>query len=355
MDPVLKQVRNIRDEVCVTLILNTHHTHPDSDKDVLTLKNLQREAERILTETLEKRLAWRMIQRLEELTDKIDHRHNIESLVVFVSETVAVYTRLPVAVTDRVVVERSFAIRDLIRATHMQQAYYTLVLGKDRVRLIEAANGRVIEEIGRPFPMVNNSLFAKNPAEGSNATRVGNFQREFFKMADDALWAVWRENPHPVVIAGDEKRYGRFKEVSDHMDLVIGVFNDDFDKSAQHIVEDNWHLVEDYIRKKNDRRIAELKESMNSNKALFDINEIWKAIREGRGQTLFVKDGCYLTAKIVGDGIVPLAGEKADSDDVIDDVINEMIEINAYYGGDTVFIFDDGLDQYGGLALVIRY
>lgn len=355
MDSVLKQVREIKDEVCVTLILNTHRTHPDSNKDALVLKNLQKEAEKVLSDTLEKRPAWRMIERMESVVEKIDHRHNLESLIVFVSETVATYTRLPIAVTDRVAVERSFAIRDLVRAMHMQQSYYTLVLGKDRARLIEAADERVTLEIGRPFPIINNSLFVRSAAAASNATRVNNYQLEFFNLMDDALWAVWRGNPHPIVVAGDEKTYARFEEVSEHTDLIIGVFNDDFDKSAQHIVEDNWHIVKGYTRKKNEERIAELQEALNGKKALFGIDNIWKAIRETRGQTLFVKDGYYLRAKIAGDNIVPLSQEDAGDGEVIDDVINEMIEVNAYYGGDTVFIFDGGLDEYGGLALVVRY
>lgn len=355
MDPVLKQVKDILDEVCVTLILNTHRTHPESDKDALVLKNLQKEAENILLETQDKRQAASIIERIDALVSGIDHRLNIESLVVFVSETVALYTRLPIAVNDRAVVDRSFVTRDLIRATHLRQTYYTLLLGQDRVRLIEAADGRVIEELGRPFPMTNKPYFVPTRMAMSNAKRIDNFQREFFKRVDDALWGIWREDPHPVIVAADEKTFSRFKEVSEHNDIIIAVHNDKYDKPAQQIVDANWHLVEEYNRKKNEERIVELKKSLDSGRVLFDVNDIWMAIHEGRGETLFVRNGYYLPAKIVDDRIVPLSEEDAKDHDTVDDIIDEMIEVNTQYGGDAVFIFDGGLDAYGGLALVIRY
>lgn len=354
MDPILKQVENVKDEVCITLILNTHRTSPDNDRDSVLLKNLQKEAEKIMTETLNKRLAWHMIERLEDQVAKIDHRHNTESMVVFVSESVSLYTRLPMSVSDRAVVARNFVTRDLFRATHLRQGYYTLVLKLDRVRLIEAADGRVVEELGRPFPLINRTLFPFNEIEATNAGRVTNLQKEFFRQVDEALWAVWRDNPLPVVIAADEKAYSHFCEVSLHGDMIIGVFNDSYDKPAQQIVDANWHIVEQYTHDKNDARIIELKESLNSGNVLFDINDIWLAVSEGRGKTLFVRNGFYMPAKIINDVIVPFE-ENAGDNDIIGDVIDEIIEVNARYGGDAVFVFDGGLDQYGGLALVTRY
>lgn len=355
MNNILKEIKDLRGKICVSIILNTHNTHPDNEKDAILLSNLQKEANERLSKEADKKLANKIIEQLDELVKKIDHRYNTESLVLFVNEDIAKYTRLSIAVNDRVIIDESFATRDLIRSQHTQQAYYTLVLGQDRARLIEAANGRVIEELGRPFPIFNYSLFTTNATAGSNATRVGNYQKEFFSRVDKAVWAIWRENPLPIVISADEKSAAYFKTVSEHNDIIIGTHNDSFGKSAQHIVDANWYIVEEYAHKNNEKRLLELKEALNTGKFLVDINDIWIAIEQGKGQTLFVQNGYYQPAKIIDDKISLVDIEKASKPGVIDDIIDEMVEINAAFGGDTVFISDGGLEKFKGLALTTRY
>lgn len=355
MNNILKEIKDIRGKMCVSIILNTHHTHPDSQKDAILLSNLQKEAIDRLSLESDKKGAKIIIDRLKELVNEIDHRHNMESLVLFVNEDIAKYTRLPIAVNNRVIIDESFATRDLIRSLHTQQAYYTLVLGQDRARLIEAANGRVTEELGRPFPIINYSLFTSNATAGSNATRVGNYQKEFFSRIDKALWAIWRENPLPIVISADEKNAAYFKNISEHSEFIIGTHNDSFDKSAQHIIDANKYIIEEYTHKNNEKRLSELKEALNTGKFLVDINDIWNAIEQGRGKTLFVQNGYYQSAEIIDGKIHPVSIENASRVGVIDDIIDEMVEINADFGGDTVFISDGGLEKFKGLALITRY
>ncbi|QIK55530.1 hypothetical protein G7050_14310 [Dysgonomonas sp. HDW5A] len=355
MNNILKEIKDLNGKLSVSIILNTHNTHPDNEKDAILLKNLQKEAEDRISEELDKRSAKVIIDKLDKLVNQIDHRFNTESLALFVNEDIAKYTRLPIAVNNRVIVDTSFATRDLVRALHTQQAYYTLVLGQDRARLIEAANGRVIEELGRPFPIINYSLFTTNATAGSNATRVGNYQKEFFSRVDKALWAIWRENPLPIVISADEKNTAYFKLVSEHNDIIIGTHNDSFDKSPQHIIDANWYIVEEYAHKNNEERLVELKEALNSGKFLVDINDIWNAIEQGRGKTLFVQNGYYQPAKVIDDKITLVDVDKASQEGVIDDIIDEIIEINSTFGGDTVFISDGGLEKFKGLALTLRY
>lgn len=355
MDIVLKDVKDLKGKLSVTIILNTHRTHPDNEKDVILLKNLQKEAVEKLYEATDKRSAKVLEDRLNDLISEIDHRFNKESLALFVNEDVAKYTRLPIAVNNRVLVDKYFATRDLVRSLHTYQGYYTLVLGQDRARLIEAANGRVVEELGRPFPIINGTLFAQNATQASNATRVGSYQKEFFSRVDKALWAVWREHPLPLILATDEKNAAYFKSVSEHSDIIIGVHNDSYGKAAQHIIDDNYYLIEEYTKRKNEERLAELKKAVSAGTFLVDVNDIWNAIEHGRGKTLFVQNGYYQPAKVVGDKIVFVSDEESGQDGIIDDIVDELVEINLSYGGDVVFIFEGGLEKFNGLALSTRY
>jgi hypothetical protein len=50
-----------------------------------------------------------------------------------------------------------------------------------------------------------------------------------------------------------------------------------------------------------------------------------------------------------------VTGEQADRTNVIDDIIDEMIEVNLQYGGDSVFLSAGELEKYQGLVLTTRY
>ncbi len=65
---------------------------------------------------------------------------------------------------------------------------------------------------------------------------------------------------------------------------------------------------------------------------------MWRAILEGRGQTLFVKKGYFQPGIIAGDEIMLVDKLERDQNGVCDDVIDEMIENNLSFGGDTVFL-----------------
>lgn len=58
---------------------------------------------------------------------------------------------------------------------------------------------------------------------------------------------------------------------------------------------------------------------------------------------------------MIDDKITLVDVDKASQEGVIDDIIDEIIEINSTFGGDTVFISDGGLEKFKGLALTLRY
>src|SRR5690606_13397453 len=138
MNITLKEIKDIRSENCITIIATTHRSKPDYLNDGLRLKNLIKEAEDRLVADTSKRNATNLVEKLNKLAAEIDHSQNLESLMLFVNGEVAEYTRLPIKVEDRVVIDDTFATRDLVRAMHLETHYYILVLSQEKVRLIEA-------------------------------------------------------------------------------------------------------------------------------------------------------------------------------------------------------------------------
>ncbi len=357
MNIKLKELKDIISASCVTIILNTHRTSPDNKKDSLTLKNLIKEAEERLFADESKRDAKQLVERLKELESKIDHSHNLESLILFVNEDITEYTRLPIAVEERVVIDHTFATRDLVRALHLETNYYVLVLSQQKVRLLEAFNDKVVSEIGSPFPIENTQFYSTNKAELSNASRQTNLVAEFFNRVDKEVNNIRKENPLPVLICTEESNYHEYLKVADQKQSILETYlnKNRLDEKAHAIVTEAWEIIQDYTLKKNNARKTELKTAVSQNKFLSDTNEIWQAIKLGRIQTLFIEQGKFQPAIWENDQIQYVSDELRDKKEVVDDIYDELIEANMNYGGDVVFLTKGELSKFNGFGAITRY
>ena len=355
MDKILKKVKDIFQEGCVTIILNTHRTKPDYLKDSIQLKNLVKEAEDRLTGTFEKRVVRSIMEKLNRLVEKIDHSQNLESLIIFANQNFTDYTRLTISSENRVVIDQTFATRELVRAMHQQAAYYVLVLSRQKARLIEASNDKVVQELKRDFPLVNN-LYTTDRARLSTNKGQDNLIEEFFNRVDKVVTETTRDHPLPLVLATENRNYEYYLKIADNKDLIIGYINRNRDDETAHdIVKDAWEEVLELAKKKNQARIDELHQAVGQNKFVSDYSEIWNAIQQGRGKTLFVKRRYYQPALIEGNKILLVDEIDKDQKGIVDDIIDEMIEQNLAFGGDTVFVEGNEIESFQNIALVTRY
>ncbi len=356
MNLTLKQLKDIYSDCCVTIILNTHRTRPDNEKDPIVLKNLVKDAETRLLNDYDKKFAKNIMDRINQLADSIDHNQNLESLVLFVSEDVSEFARLPVEVENRVVIDETFATRALVRALNQQKAYYVLVLSRDEARLIEAFNDKVVQEIGKPFPYENNTLYSTDRLELSMAQGQDNLIEEFFNRVDKEVNQIRNDKPLPILVCTEERNFHHYLKIADRKDTILGHLNKNRMHEKDHaIVREAWPVMQEKQIEKNDSKLGELKIALGSGMFLSDFGDIWKAILEGRGKTLFVQEGLFQPARINGNAIELVPIEDSDKKGVIDDIIDEMIENNIRHGGDTVFLSKDDLKDFQGLALVTRY
>lgn len=357
MNTTLKEIKDIRSENCITIIATTHRTKPDYLNDGLRLKNLIKEAEDRLMADTTKRNAKSLVEKLNKLAAEIDHSQNLESLMLFVNDEVAKYTRLPITVEDRVVIDDTFATRDLVRAMHLETHYYILVLSQEKIRLIEAMNDKIIQEIGSPFPFENTQYFSKNRAANAIASRQTSLIAEYFNQADKRVNDVRKDNPLPVLICGLEENHNEYIKVADKKHSIFDVFlsKNKINDTAHSIVAESWEIVKDFLIQKNNERKVELKKAVGENKFLSDTNEIWKAISEGRIQTLFIEQGLFQPAVMKDDEIVYVSNEERNDTGVIDDIYDEMIEANMDFGGDVVFLPKGELTKFNGFGAITRY
>lgn len=351
MNSTLEKLKDVKSDCCVTIQLQTHRTPPGNQKDDIELKNLVREAGKRLTNEFDKEKASVITDKINKLASDIDYRFNLETLILFVNEDLAEYVRLPISIKEnKVTIGKTFATRDLVRALHQELYYYILVLSRDKARLIEAMADKEVAEITDGFPVENTF---KVP--GINAKLESREVLEFFNRVDKQLNETLKGNDLPVFISTDESNYSDYLKVADRKETIKGLIAGNRDlENAHNIIDAVWPVAKKWNEQKNHQRLEELDKAIGAKLFLTDLTEIWRAILEGRGRTLFVKEGYFQPAKLENNVVRAVSSDNMEEANV-EDIIDDMIEKNIDFGGDAVFISGDELKAYDGLVLVTRY
>ncbi len=359
MKTTLKKIKDIKSEDCISIVLNTHRSKPDYLKDEIQLKNLIKVAESKLAEKHDKKATEKFVQEINSLAKNIDHGHNLESLLLFinVTEGISEYVRLPVAVKDRVVIDDTFATRDLIRYLNSETNYLVLILSQEKARLIEVLNDNLVQEFKAPFPYVNRQFYAKNKTEHVDASKQTSLVAEFFNQVDKEVNIVRKTRKLPVLVCSVEENYFEYLKIVDDKPSVFDFFinTNQISKKGTAIAKASWEVMEGYVRQKNESRKEELLKAVSENTFLSDTNEIWRAINEGRIQTLFIEEGLFQKAIMTPEKITYLDKNDDDANNVVDDIYDDMIEVNMDFGGDVVFLPKGELKDFNGFGAITRF
>lgn len=356
MRQVVNRMINFKGKCCITIAMKTHRTRPDFERDPIQLKNLLKVAEEKVNEKFDKRFAAQVMQSLQKLAEKVDHGNNLESLILFANENFTEEVKLDIPVQDKVVVAENFLIRDLLYAQKLQYRYFILVLGKEEARLLEAINNRLHKEYKDPFPVLNTKWVPENAKEASKGNRAENLLNEYFNVVDKHLNSIVQKEEYPVIVATEASNFPYYQKMADNPENTLGHLPLSLvPQDAQKIVTATWEQVASQIV--TDIKVDSLKRlelARSSKNWLTSINEIYQAILEGRGQTLFIRTD-YQPDYILQKGIFVEAPQNKNLNyrtiDPVDTIVRELIDRS----GELIIIPHDAETNFRGMALITRY
>lgn len=349
----IKAIKDVRAVPCVSLFVPTHRTAPDMEKDPIALKTLIADAERRLQNEFSKSVANALVPRLNELAAQHNFNHSLDGLALFVSESIAERIVLPVPVEPRVIIDGTFATRDIYRAMHSQQAYFILTLQGDAAQLYDAFGDRISMEVRNElFPFLND-LPAPLEEHKSEATREDNRVREFVNRVDKRIQTFLTEQAGRLVVVATGRLQAFLQEVTDNKNVFIGFTDPPGTDSVHDVAKRAWAVVEEWQASERERAVDELRDAVNDNRFASDLNDIWRAINEGRGDMLIVEEG-YFQPAAFQDGHISLE-EPEDAAGRIDDVVDEIIELCMEKGGSVVFVENGELPTFDRIGLITRY
>jgi hypothetical protein len=352
MEQQLTTLSNYRGAPAVTILLSTHRTHPDNKQDSIHLKNLLSTAEERLYSEFEKREVWPVLDHLKTAEASINHDYNLDTLAIYANSDSYQVLRLPVAATDRVVIGDRFEIRPLLKALQQSEHYYILTIGRQKIRLLEAFNDTIVKEVkNHDFPY-ENSYFTTDPLKLQQASVQDDLLKEFFNTADKRFKPYYYANPLPVILLGEARNCTLYQEQMDIKNIVIGTHPGSYDDTTDHnIVKVTFPLIQQHIAQQQETAIEDIGKALSAQRLLVDLSDIYTAATAGQAATLYIEKDYFQPGKIdeQTDTITITTDPKAP------DVTLNIIERVINNGGKVMFMDNNTLNEFQGMALATRF
>ncbi|MEX0269635.1 hypothetical protein AB3R30_10860 [Leptolyngbyaceae cyanobacterium UHCC 1019] len=352
----LKQLQSLTQVPALSILLPTHRTFPENKQDPIRVKNLVDEATARLAEEFSDRELSPLLQQLETLVSEIDYPHTLDGLALYVSHDFAKLYYLPFPIPARVVIDQTFATRDLVYGMHRAQRYWVLLLSQASTRLL-AGTGETLEEVeDKNFPMEMTGPGGTTALPfDSDSSYLDDRHRRFFQQVDSAFTEYAQDEALPLIVGGVVRQVSFFQEVSQHTSAIAGTISSNFDKATvSELSPQMWEIVQTVRVEQRVAALQALDDAISAQLVVSTIEEAWQMAQAGRGKLLLVEKNYHVPAILNESGKFELVEEVGGSD-VMDDAVDEIIEAVLAMGGEVAIVDDDALADHQHIALTLRY
>ncbi len=356
----VRALQAVRGYPAVSILLPTHRHAPDNQQDPIRARNLVREAEERLLQEFSKREIAPVMERLEVLIEDVDWQHALDGLALFANPEVESKVYLPFTLAERVVIDETFATRNLVYAMNRSPRYWVLVLSEQPTRLYEGTRETLEESRLHGFPREHTGPGGATRLPGghgvSRSQTRDQAQRDFFREVDVALTRVLAEDSLPVVLTGIRRNIDFYREVTQNQRAIVGEVLGSHDRTPAHeLAQLAWPVMEEALERLRQERLEALDRAVGAQQYASGIDDCWRAAREGRVDTVIAESGFHYPARLEDHGMRLVPAEDSEAPDVIDDAVDELIELVIDKGGEARFLDDGVLQQHNRIAAILRY
>ena len=353
----LEKLASERSHPCITISMNTHRTGTNDVRDANELKKLLAEAHEHVVNEFGQHEVTNLLEKIDNLDQEIDLNYNLDSLHIFLSDSTReiVKSSWP-TLKNTVSVAECFVIKPLIKDFNRLEEYLILVLSQFDVRLLHAINDNITEEIKNDdFIFSKNPYFLTESDKSGESKHIDNVTREFFNQIDKALVKLHYKTEMNVVVICTENNWSRLMQVADKPSIYLGNININYNDTANHsIASEAWQIVVALQEEGRSKAIQEMKEAAGHGKVITDLQDIFLAVKAGRGDLLITHDDYHQSVKMTGQDSFCLADDVT-LPGVIDDITSEIAWEVISKKGRAIFTNQEQFKSIGNIALKVRY
>ena len=345
----------------ISLILPVHPQFPDVKLDSEHMISVLKNIEKKLNGRYGLERTQLMIQKVKNVISTIESKHLLKTLLIYVSPETEKVISLPYAVEEKIIIDSSFEVRDLIYAAQKNINYLLVIISQKGVKTF---NGDLFELKSIEFAdMPENVKDVSNEHSFPSLDYLDNkaFDEKnlhnYLRFIDDVLEKSLKQNGTPVVIMGNVKILGYFRLYTQNTKRIIGYVEGNYEHvSLPEIKSKAEPIIQKRLLDDEKKAISELEEAVNANKYNAGITEVWRSAAEGKGRLLLVEKNYSVRARRGMDeySIFPDDSE-SNLHNVLSDAVDDVIELILKKNGEVIFVENGKLKSFERIALINRY
>jgi hypothetical protein len=334
----------------------------------VNLKHDTAHALNVITDKLKRELAInypedlckKVIDKLHNITENLDFDTSKKSIAIYVSPVFEKVLYLDFKAEEKIVVDESFEIRDLVFGKKQMLKYLLLIISGKETRIFLGSTEKYIK-IATHTPE-NVFAYINDPPE-----KVANFSdanerkrivlEKFLQHIDKSLENILNAYHLPLFVLAPPRVLGHFKKVSKHQNHVIEFIHGNFDKSSlQELKEIMEPHIEAWKKKHQADVIEQLDDAASQKKLVVGIRNVWREAMLLKGHLLVVeKDFMYAAQHAAKADQIYKPTEPINQLLYVKDAVDDVIEKVLLSGGDVEFVDNDVIKSYHHIALVLNY
>lgn len=354
----------------VSIILPVNKENPHFGITEERMNSLLKQTEEKLLDGYISPKAKPLIKDMYNLAKEIDYRNLSEGLGLYVSPYRESILHFPFPVKEKIVIDKTFEMRDMLFAAKNSVHYAVLIISEKVVRVFHGLNRQLTEKKYSAMP------YNLKDTGGKGHSRTGTFTSfaSAKNVSDQKAYAEKRLNEYireidrvileerslkntPIVICAPKRILGHFKGITKNNNHIIGYVHGNFDRAEKKdIYEKIAKLIGAQPFKKQQEALKKLEEATGKKETVSGIRDVWKAAYNKEGRLLLIEQDFYCPAK-TGKKPDTLITDDLDAHDIhyMNDAVDDVIELVMKYGGDVIFVENGLLAEHGRIALITRF
>lgn len=329
-EPTLNELRSLQREAGYPLVSVSLATAPDvlvGPEHLARIEVLLHDARQRLMLEFDGAQADFLLDKLRERAALLRGQRTSHGIVLFGSERICRTYRVASRIEDRVVIDPTFATRDLARSLALNPRYRLLLLTQDSARLLVGSGEHLTE--------VNDGLF---PAlarldERGRRKRAGDREKKelhdvatFVRQVTVAFKAHSADEDLPLVAVASTAMRGMFKSSAEiqPIGMVVGSYEK---ASIGRLSKLARPVIDAHLGDLRARAIERFDEAVGARQAAVGINHVWSAAQREMIDTLLVDESFRFPAWTTLGGRNLVRAFTPESPDVLDDAVDEVIEM----------------------------
>jgi hypothetical protein len=342
-----------RHPMCLSVLMRTTPAEVMLPGDRATLQGLTLDALRRLDEEPDLQAAAQTRAGLAATIAQAQAGPTDRGLAILVSPQGTHLLHLRVAPRDRVVLDPTFATRDLVRSAAEDPAFLTLVIDGRAARLLHYGQRYTRPILGHDFPMIRPAEGRRPSAPNSSSDRARlERTRAFLRDVDSRLAARIEEYQLPVVLVASERTAAEYLNLAPGRRIAAVVRTGNSNTPVADLELAGRAALAEHIRDRAAAALDTVAVRLAHGRAVAGLAAAWEAIDRSDPDLLVVEHTHEAAARVSEDGLDLV--EDPEEHGVLDDAVDELIEAAVARGVEVVTVPDGALARHGRLVLALR-